>query len=71
MARKILAEGNWMLNSYFSMSGMAHVTIELRDNGEDECMAVLEDGVMYAYKNGECLVCSNLFRVDFVDATKK
>lgn len=50
---------------------MAHVTIELTDGGEDECMCVLEDGVMYAYKNDECVVCSNLFRVEFHDKTKK
>ena len=71
MAIKILAQGNRMFNTCFSMSGMAHVTIELTDGGEDECMCVLEDGVMYAYKNDECVVCSNLFRVEFHDKTKK
>ena len=67
---KIIAEGNYMEVSHYATNGLSEVYIKFTDTGEDECKCVLEDGVMYAYKNDELVVCSNLFRVTYKDTTE-
>ena len=65
-----IIEGNEMSVSYYATNGLTEVVVKLTDTGDDECCVYIENGIMYAYKNTELVVCSNLFRVVFNDKTK-
>jgi len=68
--RDLIAEGNEMFMSRYATNGLTEVVVKLTDTGDDECRVYIENGIMYAYKNTELVVCSNLFRVVFNDKTK-
>lgn len=68
--RNLIAEGNEMYMSHYAVNGLTDVVVKLTNTGEDECCVYIENGIMYAYKNTELVVCSNLFRVVFNDKTK-
>lgn len=69
--RKVVMAGNRVRNSYFSSSGKALVIVTLSDVGEDEIVCYVENGILYEYVNGVLILCTNDFRLEFVDKTKK
>ena len=68
--KKLIAEGNEIYMSHYATNGLTEVIVRLTDTGDNECCVYIENGIMYAYKNTELVVCSNLFRVVFNDKTK-
>lgn len=69
--RKVVMAGNQVENARYETSGKVAVYVSLTDTGEDEVVCYIEDGILYEYVNGVLILCTNDFRLEFVDKTKK
>ena len=67
--KREIANGNYLRITTYAVNGLSEVTVELRDDGEDEVSCVVENGILYVSKNNEIVLSTNLFRVVFRDKT--
>lgn len=51
-SRKVIAEGNYIRTSYFTVNGCLDVKIGVNETSDDETQVVYEDGLYKAFKNG-------------------
>jgi hypothetical protein len=52
VAKRIVANGNWLKTYVYSGNGCLEVQIAITDWGEDDVLVVYEDGLYKVYVNG-------------------
>ena len=68
---KEIVSGNYLKISDFATNGLSEVIVELRDDGENDVLCTIDNGVLYVRNNGTIVLVTNLFKVIYRDKMYK